>query len=84
MNSLMIALLNKAPALDTATGHAARTGFIIALVLIILLTCVVILEALEDQRISQWIHNFNFAIVPLLVILGILIVIELAQLLHIL
>ncbi len=84
MNPITIALLNKAPALDAATGHAARTGFIIAVVLIVLLTGLVILEALEDQRISQWIQNFNFAIVPLLVILGILIVIELAQLLHIL
>jgi len=84
MNSIVIELSNKATALNATTGHAARAGFIIAVLLITLLTGLVLLEALADQRISRWMHDFNYAIVPLLVILGILIVIQLAQLLHIL
>ncbi len=84
MNSILIELSNKSAALNATTGHAARAGFIIAVLLIFLLTGLVMLEAVADQRISKWISDFNYAIVPLLVILGILIVIQLAQLLHIL
>ena len=84
MNSIIIELSNKATGLNATTGHAARAGFIIALILIFFLTGLVMLEALADQRISRWVHDFNYAIVPLLIILGILVVIQLAQLLHIL
>ena len=81
---LIIELSNKAVALNATTGHTARLGFIIAVLLIVLLTGLVFLETLADQRLLKWVHDFNYAIVPLLVILGILIVIQLAQLLHIL
>ena len=84
MNSIVIGLSNKAAALNATTGHAPRAGFIIAVMLIFLLTGLAMLEALADQRISRWVHDFNYAIVPLLIILGILVVIQLAQLLHIL
>ncbi len=84
MNSVIIELSNKATTLNATTGHAARAGFIIAVILIFLLTGLTMLEILADQRISRWVHDFNYAIVLLLIILGILVVIQLAQLLRIL
>ncbi len=85
MNSTrIINFLQPLAAQPSITGHAVRMGFIIAVLLILLLTAVVIIEALADQRLAKLINDFNYAIVPLLVILGVLVIIQLAQLLHIL
>ncbi len=84
MNSMLIDLVNRTAAQTTLSGHAFRVGFIIAVLLICLLASMVIVEAFADQRLGKWVHDFSYAVVPLLVILGVLIIIQLAQLLHIL
>ncbi len=84
MTTIVIALSNKLAAVPPQPGHAARIGFIIAVLLICLLSMMVIIESFADRRLAKWVHDFDFAVVPLLLILGVLIVIELAQLLHIL
>ncbi len=77
-------LVHQTAAHAAITGHAARVGFIVAVLLICLLSAIVIVEAFADQRLGKWMREFSFAVVPLLIILGVLIIIQLAQLLHIL
>jgi hypothetical protein len=85
MNSItMVNIVHLMAAQAPIAGHAARVGFIVAVLLIFLLTIMVIVETIADQRLGKWINNFNYAVVPLLIILGVLVMIQLAQLLHIL
>ncbi len=85
MNSIGVEFLdNVVRANSAAAVHAPRVGLIVAVLLICLLAALVIVEAFADQRLVKWLHDFNYAVIPLLVILGVLVVIELAQLLHIL
>ncbi len=84
MNSIIIDLVQRSAAQTATSGHVIRVGFIVAVLLVCLLTAIVIVEAYADQKLSKWMHDFGFAVVPLLIILGVLIVIQLAQLLHIL
>ncbi len=84
MNSIITDLVQQSVAQTAIAGHVVRVGFIVAVLLICLLTAIVIFEAYADQKLSKWMHDFSFAVVPLLIILGVLIIIQLAQLLHIL
>ncbi len=84
MSSIITDLARQSVAQASIAGHAARIGFIIAVLLICMLTVIVIVEALADQRLGKWVNDFNFAVLPLLIILGVLVIIQLAQLLHIL
>ncbi len=84
MISIIADIAHQSAAQAVNTGHAARVGFIVAVLLICLLSAFAIVEAYADQRLSKWMNDFNFAVVPLLFILGVLIIIQLAQLLHIL
>ncbi len=84
MNTIVISNFYALAAQTSITGHAARVGFIVAVLLISLLTAVVIIEAFADTRLGKWVKDFNYAVIPLLIILGILVIIQLAQLLHIL
>jgi len=84
MNTIVIIdFVHGLAAQPSLTGHAGRLGFIIAVLLIFLLTVIVIVEAFADSRLGKWIQDFNYAVVPLLIILGVLVIIQLAQLLHI-
>ncbi len=82
--SIITGLAHQSAAQAGIGGHAERIGFVVAVLLICLLSAIVIVEALADQRLGKWINDFNFAVIPLLFILGVLIAIQLAQLLHIL